>query len=149
MQQRSGMEGSIELREHLDRGLAPAEIRARLQTFLAARDEIDWAYVFGSFLDGPGYHDIDVGVYLRPALSREQVFDYEAELSVRLTMTLHTMMDVHVLNHASIGFQFSVLQGEVLMARDQDRFSDFIEYIGVEVSEFAYHAERYLQEVLS
>lgn len=143
------MDGSIEPSERPSQKLEPGEIRARLQALLAARDEIDWAYVFGSFLDGPGYHDIDVGVYLRPALSHEQVFDYEAELSVRLTMTLHTMMDVHVLNHASIGFQFSVLQGEVLMARDQDRFSDFIEYIGVEVSEFAYHAERYLQEVLS
>lgn len=129
--------------------LAPEAIRVRLRELLAARAEIDWAYVFGSFLDGPGYHDIDVGVYLRPSLPREQVFDYEMELSVKLTLALHTTVDAHVLNDAPMGFQHSVLQGEPLIVRDQDRLEGFIEHIGWEVMEFAHHAEDYLREVLT
>ena len=143
------MDNSSQSSEKPSQKPEPGEVRARLLAFLATRDEIDWAYLFGSFLDGPGYHDIDLGVYLRPALPREQVFDYETALSVRLTMTLHTMVDAHVLNHAPIGFQHAVLQGELLMVQDQDRLSDFIENVGAEVSEFAFHVEHYLQEVLS
>ena len=143
------MDDSTQGDEHLGQRPQPEEVRARLQTLLAARDEIDWAYVFGSFLDGPGYHDIDVGVYLRPPLLRGQVFDYEMELSVGLTMTLHTTMDVHVLNDAPMGFQHGVLQGEPLFVRDQDRLDGFIEHIGWEVMEFAHHAEDYLREVLT
>ncbi len=125
------------------------QLRAFLQLRLADRAEIDWAYLFGSVLDRPDYHDVDVGVYLRPALSRDQAFEYEMDLSTRLTLELHVAVDVHVLNDAPLGFQVSVLQGEPLLVRDEERLTDFIERVGWEVSEFAYHAERYLQEVLS
>lgn|GEM_PF-1771654 len=52
--------------EYLNQRPAPEEIRSWLREFLAARGEVDWAYLFGSFLDGTDYHDIDVGLYLRP-----------------------------------------------------------------------------------
>lgn len=125
------------------------KLRALLRERLAGRAEIDWAYLFGSVLDGPGYNDVDVGVYLRPALRRAQAFDYEMDLSARLTLELHVVIDVHVLNDAPRGFQVSALQGEPLLVRDDERLTDFIEHVGLEVSEFAHHAERYLQEVLS
>lgn len=127
----------------------PDQLRTRLRERLAGRVEIDWAYLFGSALDGPGYNDVDVGVYLRPALRRDQVFDYEMDLSARLTLALHVAVDVHVLNGAPRGFQISALQGEPLLVRDDERLTDFIERVGLEVAAFAHHAERYLQEVLS
>jgi uncharacterized protein len=139
----------MEQDELVDQRLAPEMARARLEERLAGRAEIDWAYLFGSFLDGPGYHDIDIGVYLRPALPRDRVFDYEMALSVQLTMALHTSVDVHVLNDAPLGFQYSALQGEPLLVRDEERLTDFVEHVGLAVSEFAHHAERYLQEVLT
>lgn len=125
------------------------QLRPRLHELLAARPEVDWAYLFGSVLDGPGYNDVDLGVYLRPPLPREQVFGYEMDLSARLTLALHVAVDVHVLNDAPRGFQLSALQGELLLARDEERLTDFIERVGLEVSEFAHHAARYLQEVLN
>ena len=139
----------MEQNEPIDQRLAPDIARVRLREWLAARGEIDWAYLFGSFLDGPGYHDIDVGIYLHPPLPRDQVFAYEMDLSTRLTMALHTTVDMHVLNDAPLGFQYSALQGEPLLVRDQERLTDFIEHVGSAISEFAHHAERYLQEVLT
>lgn|GEM_PF-2053494 len=59
------------------------------------------------------------------------------------------MVDVHVLNDALMGFHYSVLQDELLIARDQGRLTDFIEHVGLEISEFAHHAADYLQEVLT
>ena len=135
--------------EYADQRSAPEEVRPRLREVLAARGEVDWAYLFGSFLDGVGYHDIDVGLYLRPSLPRDQVFEYEMDLSTKLTMALHTPVDVHVLNGAPLGFQASALQGELLLVRDEERLTDFIEGVGSEIAAFAHHAEDYLQEVLT
>lgn len=135
--------------EQIDQRPAPEIIRSRLRECLAARNEIDWAYLFGSFLDGPGYHDIDVGLYLRPALPRDQVFVYEMDLSTDLTMVLHAPVDIHVLNGAPLGFQVSALRGELLLVRDEERLTDFIESVGSATAEFAHHAEDYLQEVLT
>lgn len=129
--------------------LERAEVRNRLSDLLAGRPEIDFAYLFGSFQEGLPYSDVDVAVYLRPALPQEHILDYEMELSAWLTMALDLAVDVHVLNAAPMGFQHAVLQGEPLLVRDEERLADFIEYIGYEVMEFSHHAEEYLKEILS
>lgn len=128
---------------------APEKIRAHLRQQLAARPEIDFAYLFGSFLDGPGYHDVDVGVYLHPPLPCDRVFDYEMAVSTQLTLALHIAVDLHVLNDAPLGFQHSALAGELLVARNQERLTDLIEQIGWEMMSFAHHAEDYLREMVS
>jgi hypothetical protein len=90
-----------------------------------------------------------VAVYLDPALvTATDIFDYEMNLSVKLTRTLHFLVDVHVLNGASLGFQHSVLQGEALLVCDEDELTDFIERVSLEYMDFAYLGRRYLLEVL-
>lgn len=123
----------------------------RLKENLLLRPEISFAYLHGSFLDeGLPFHDIDVAIYLVPERTEEiDVFDYEMELSVELTRLLCFPVDVHVLNGAPLGFQHSVLQGELLFARDEDFLADFIEKVSLEYMEFAYLGRLYLREVLS
>ena len=133
----------------MDRSPDQIELRSELGRLLAGRVEVDFAYLFGSFVEGPSYHDVDVAVYLRPAPAPSAIFEYEMDLSVELTLSVHIEVDVHVLNGAPVGFQHSVLQGEPLLVRDEDRLTDFIERVGYEVMEFAHHADTYLQEVLS
>jgi predicted nucleotidyltransferase len=128
--------------------LSPEEVRRALYAALFGRAEIDFAYLFGSFLDGPGYHDVDVGLFLFTELSKRETFDYEMDLSVELTLALHVEVDIHVLNGAPMGFQHSAISGELLFARDHDRLTDFIEHIGWEMMQFSHHAEDYLREVL-
>jgi predicted nucleotidyltransferase len=126
-------------------------LRSLLRQRLSARPEIEFAYLHGSFAEGLPYHDIDVAVYLREdeTFSRDEIFDYEMDLSVELTLALHTDVDIHVLNKAPLGFQHSVLQGELLFARDEERLCDYIEWVSAEVMAFSHHAEDYLREVLS
>lgn len=127
-----------------------AELVERLRQQLLARPEIDFAYLFGSFIADVAYHDIDVGVYLHPAdLSRAAIFDYEMDLSTALTMALRKTVDVHVLNGAPLGMQHTILQGALLFARNEERLTDLIERVAGEVMDFAYHAEVYLREVLT
>lgn len=126
-------------------------IRRQLLTALGSRPEILFAYLHGSFLDQDlPYHDVDVAVYLDPVWATGQdLFEYEMALSVELTLALHTTIDVHVLNHAPLGFRHSVLsRGEVLFSRDDERLVDLIERVGLEYIEFAYYVGDYLREVM-
>ena len=92
---------------------------------------------------------MDVAVYLDPAFAMvTDIFDYEMSLSIELTRLLRFPVDVHVLNGAPLGFQHSVLQGEVLLVRDEDKLTDFIERVALEYMDFAYLGHRYLLEVL-
>ena len=125
------------------------DVRYRLREKLEARAEIIFAYLHGSFAEGLPFHDVDVAVYLDPALATTMdIFDYEMNLSVKLTRALRFLVDVHVLNGAPLGFQHSVLQGEALLVRDEDELTDFIERVSLEYMDFAYLGRRYLLEVL-
>lgn len=126
-----------------------SKLLADLHDLLADREEIDFAYLFGSFADGVPYHDVDVAIFMKPAPPPSKTFDLEMDLSVELTLALHVEVDVHVLNNAPRGFQHAVLQGQPLLVRDEERLTDFIEEVGLEVMEFAYLADLYLREVLT
>ena len=132
-----------EMKAHTD------DVRCQLREALEARVEITFAYLHGSFAEGLPFHDVDVAVYLDPALAMAtSIFDYEMNLSVKLTRTLRFLVDVHVLNSAPLGFRHSVLQGEVLLVRGEDELTDFIERVSLEYMDFAYLGRRYLLEVL-
>lgn len=125
------------------------DVRYWLREALEAREEIVFAYLHGSFAEGLPFHDVDLAVYLDPALAMAtDIFDYEMSLSVELTRSLRFPVDVHVLNGAPLGFQHNVLQGEVLLLRDEDELTDFIERVGLEYMDFAYLGRLYLLEVL-
>jgi predicted nucleotidyltransferase len=59
----------------------------RLCDLLKQYPEIVFAYLYGSFVEGFDYHDIDVAVFLTPV--PDDVFDYEMALSIALTRILH------------------------------------------------------------
>jgi predicted nucleotidyltransferase len=124
-------------------------VRCQLREALEARPEIIFAYLHGSFTEGLPFRDVDVAVYLDSALATAtDIFDYEMNLSVKLTRALRFLVDVHVLNDAPLGFQHSVLQGEALLVRDEDELTDFIERVSLEYMDFAYLGRQYLLEVL-
>lgn len=120
-------------------------IAQRLCDSLIKHPEILFAYLYGSYVEGVAYHDIDVAVFLKP--TPEDIFDYEMVLSVELTRTIKKSVDVHVLNHASLGFHHSVLRGELLFAHEEDSLTDFIEHVNGEYMEFSYHIQEYLKAV--
>lgn len=128
------------------------ELRKRIIEALEPHQEIVFAYLHGSFLDKYlPYHDVDVAVYLDPPwIAPQDIFEYQMALSVDLTLALHVPIDVHVINEAPLGFQHSVLyRGEMLLSRDAERLTAFIERVGLAYMEFSYYVQDYLQEVTS
>lgn len=127
--------------------VAQDTVYQELRRALAGRPEIAFAYLHGSFAQGLPYHDLDVALYLSPI--PKDIFEYEMQLSIELTRRLGFPVDVHILNEAPLGFQHAVLQGQILLVRDEAFLTDFIERVSRDYAEFVYLGRAYLQEVTS
>ena len=92
---------------------------------LVQQRDVSFAYVLGSSLTEPAFHDIDVAVYLS-----DPAQDHRAralELAEDLTRELEMPVDVQPLNHAPISFVFHALRGRLLFSRDDERLATTIE----------------------
>jgi uncharacterized protein len=98
----------------------------RLRDFLQSRDEVVFAYVFGSFLEEETFHDIDVGVYLSE-IPQEQSTQYGLVLSQTLSSGLRVPVDTRVLNFAPASFLYHVIRGKLILERDEEVAAKFTE----------------------
>jgi predicted nucleotidyltransferase len=99
-----------------------------LQQRLAARPEVVFAVLHGSFATGDQYRDIDVAVWINPSNRPETGWQrYAVDLAAELTVTLATTVDVQVLNEAPLAFRYHALNGRLLVARDEELFHDLRE----------------------
>lgn len=122
-----------------------AVLRDRLQS----RQEIVFACLHGSFLEGRSYRDIDIAVLVDslrvgPAGWRR----YEASLAVELQTHLRQPVDVRILNDASLAFRYHATAGLPLVVRDPEGLADFRARTWDDYFDFQPFARRYLQEVL-
>ena len=111
-------------------------------------DEIFAAYIFGSFITGESFADIDLGVILRHGY--EDLLEYEIELESQLEKRVRFGMDVRVLNSAPVSFSQNVIRsGQVIVDTDPNRRSDFENYTLKKYFDFARFRRRYLSEVIN
>lgn len=105
--------------------LSKPEIESKLLKFLSARPEIDFAYIFGSFVLNARYEDIDVAVYLSDtsvlADRATHPYGYESSLIGELSSLLRTdKIDFVVLNKAGLTLFTRVInKGKRLFDRDK------------------------------
>lgn len=101
----------------------------KLRDFLKQREEIVFAYVFGSFAEGFPYRDIDVGVYVdEKRVSKDEAIDYALELSANTEInTKINAIDIKVINYMPLGLQYNILKGILLFSRNDELRFEFIE----------------------
>jgi len=100
-------------------------LRERLQE----REEVRFAYLFGSFVLHGSFEDIDVAVYVAPeALQEKDSLTLAFELADALEQAVRLPVDVVVLNTAPLSLQFEAAQGRLLLARGED-VADFVEQL--------------------
>ncbi|EEB73691.1 nucleotidyltransferase domain-containing protein [Thermococcus sp. AM4] len=119
------------------------EVIEILRELLLRRDEIIFAYLHGSFLEGP-FRDIDVAVYVD---SEVHPF-YEAELEEDLSNALSLPVDVRILNEAPVTFRFRAIGGLLLFSRDEKIRCDFEERTMREYHDYSYYLNMYRREAL-
>jgi predicted nucleotidyltransferase len=100
-------------------------IEIKIKHYLLSKDEISFAYIFGSFVTEDKYNDIDIAVYLKPEFDFKNVikypFGYEANLLGNLSLILSTdKLDLILLNKANLLSAAQVYNsGKLLFERDK------------------------------
>jgi predicted nucleotidyltransferase len=93
-------------------------VEMRLAELLRDRNEIVFAYLYGSFAENLPFHDIDLGIYTL-GIKQEESTSYSLALSQGLSKEVQVPMDVRVLNFAPALFAYHVIRGNLIFNRDE------------------------------
>jgi hypothetical protein len=127
------------------------QIIQKINLALAKREEIVFAYIFGSFLDAPSFRDIDIGVYVT-GIKEDDIFDYELEVAEEVAdygSIPFDIVDIKVINFAPFNFLNSVFKGRLLFSRNEQLLSDMIESSSLNALANEYIAYQSLKELVS
>ncbi len=128
---------------------AKENIRSAIKEILKTRMEVEFAYLYGSFLEQRGFHDIDVAVFINEKEMPKDLLEFELSLSSILESIVRLPMDVKVLNHAPVGFRYEVTCGEAIFSRDEETRFRFIEKTWIEYLDYKPVAESILRELVA
>ncbi len=99
------------------------EIAGKIGEILSRFDDIDVAYVFGSFLGGDKFNDIDVALLVSKELNPYKRFKFGMKIAGELERAINPRFefDVKILNYSPVEFQHEVLKkGMVVLSRDEN-----------------------------
>jgi hypothetical protein len=99
------------------------KLLGELRVELEPRRDIEFAYVYGSVLQGAAFCDVDVALWTTPDSAPDVDLDIGRVLSARTGLSV----DVRRINEAPDSFLFHVLRGVPLVVRDEARLADLIE----------------------
>ncbi len=101
-----------------------------LKRALAVREEVVFAFIYGSFIDDRNlpFRDVDIGVYSEGMEEKESVW-YSIDLADQLSSLAKIPVDARVLNFAPATFLYHVIRGELLVDKDDDKRSAFMEQV--------------------
>lgn len=97
----------------------------RITREIARQPDVSFAFLFGSSLTEPAFHDIDVAVYLSHSAVGPTA--RALEIAEQLTQALEIPVDIRPLNEAPLPFVFHALRGRLLVSRDDERLATLIE----------------------
>ena len=91
----------------------------RLSGILQDRNEAVFTYLFGSFVEGLPFHDIDIGVYVSNIKEGESTL-YSLDLAHILSKKIQFPVDVRVLNFAPVTFLYHVIRGKLILDKNEE-----------------------------
>lgn len=103
-------------------------MRVQIAELLKDREEVIFAYTYGSFPEGAPFHDIDLGVFTS-GISEKDAINYMLDLAQRLSEEVRMPLDVRVLNFAPVTFLYHVIQGDLVLDSDEEIRSRFVEQV--------------------
>lgn len=90
----------------------------KLRTMLEDSEDIAFAYVHGSFVEGSSFRDLDVAIWIKKPSG---FFNYVVNLSAKASVEVGVPVDLQVLNEAPLPFKNHVFtRGKVLFSRNED-----------------------------
>ncbi len=117
----------------------------QIRDMLIGREDIRFAYIFGSFVTEEVFRDIDLAVYLQDA-DRKQALFFEVDLERTLEDRVGFPIDVRVINHAPLPFRYHVLKdGIPLLDRTPDLRSDYEQLTWKDYFDYKHIRDEYLR----
>ncbi len=109
-----------------------------------------FAFVFGSFLEGIAFRDIDVGIFIKDP-DQSSLTDLELTFSRRIEEALPEPIpvDIRVINSAPLPFRFRVIRGKLLFSKADDVLEEFMVATARQYLDSVPLRERYLREVIA
>jgi uncharacterized protein len=121
-----------------------AAIRLQLEEIPGIR----FALLYGSAVDSITFRDVDIGLWIDPALiSKNQEVDLCFDLAGQLEKLIPFPVDVRVINQAPLAFRYNVSKGIPLFIANEDEFTHFLERTWDDYIDFAPVAMQYLREM--
>ncbi|MFA3784153.1 nucleotidyltransferase domain-containing protein [Melioribacteraceae bacterium 4301-Me] len=101
-------------------------IEDKISQYLFKRDEILFAYLFGSFVRQENYHDIDIAIYLKENFDKDNYksfpYGYESHIIGELNLLVKKNIDLVVTNNANVLIQKRIItQGKLLFSKDEKK----------------------------
>jgi len=104
------------------------EIIQIIRKKLSQKKEIIFAYIYGSFVEGASFRDIDVAIYVNPLMIKD-FLDYSIKLSFELERTIPAyVFDVRVINNTNFNFIYHVIQGRLIIDKNELLRINFVSY---------------------
>ncbi|QGP92764.1 Polymerase beta, Nucleotidyltransferase [Neomoorella glycerini] len=109
-------------------------IYEQLKDYFSEQQSIRMAFLFGSRAKGRAgaESDVDLGVYLEPGYTRQDIYQMWNELEDMLG----TKVDLLVLNEATPSMAWAALKGKRLYIRDQSFYIQYLLDISREAEDF-------------
>lgn len=107
-----------------------------IKNYLSDKKDVLFAYIHGSFAEGCRFRDIDLALFMKIP---EKELELESDFSYELTEKTGYPVEVRIINNASVAFQMAVLRkGKLLLNRDDNFRTDFIEDVGRRYWEYSH-----------
>lgn len=114
---------------------------------LEKREDILFAYIFGSFVSCENFRDIDIAIYLS-SFEKDKVLGIEFQLEKTLEDKIHIPFDVRIINEVPLGFAYNVIKDKIVVVdRDSSFRADFESLIFRKYFDYQFLIKEYLKEV--
>jgi len=132
-------------------------IENKIIEYLNKREEILFAYIFGSFISKDHYHDIDIAVYLTENFDKNDTkkfpYGYESYMIPELNLLTRKNIDFIVMNSADIVIQKKIItQGKLLFCKDERKriyYENYIRKIYIDTEELRKIKRHYLSNKIT
>ncbi len=121
----------------------------RIAGVLQSREDILFAYIFGSFSSGQSFNDIDIGVFI-PYGKMQSPLELELEIERELDDALRIPADVRIINNSPLSFSYNVLKsGTVIVDNNSSLRADFEGLICKKYFDYKHIRDEYLREIIN
>lgn len=132
-------------------GKAQREDLAEIMTGIIRQDKrVLFAFLYGSFLDGVLFRDVDLGVFVKDVVTID-FWEYECMLSQKIENELNYPfpVEIKIINDAPVSFSYHVIRGRLLFARDESAMLDFMTRVARTYLDMAPLRRKYMLEAMA